>query len=138
MAILNYVQFTCSSVEDTICDEMGEVIAPGGKDLCEKLCGALSNNLVRCSNPLQRSHYGWEFELELPNRPYLVVLQSLGENQWLAIICRSWSFQSLLQMFRSPNASDARCVEEVHNALQSLDDVTGIQWFSRQELENGV
>ena len=73
-----------SEISDAIFDESGEVVTPGGQSLAITLAQALREHGFRVNEVVQRSFYGWEFEISTGKHRFLAVLQQA--ESWLIAV----------------------------------------------------
>ncbi len=108
-----------SETNDTVFDDAGEVLTPGGRKFAVLLSEELTKTGLTTSDVFQRSFYGWEFEISTESSRFLAVVQQ-AETWLVAIGDISGVFKRLMS-----RASEAE-LERVANAVRDAVVSTGI------------
>jgi len=115
-----------NDLNDTVFDETGEVVTPGGQSLAVSLAEELGKTGLTTSDVFQRSFYGWEFEITTAKHRFLVVVQQA--ETWLVAI---GEISSLFKRLMS-RESDAE-LERVANVVRDAVLTSGIGTDARIE-----
>lgn len=108
-----------NETNDTVFDDAGEVLTPGGRKFAVLLSEELTKTGLTTSDVFQRSFYGWEFEISTESSRFLAVVQQ-AETWLVAIGDISGVFKRLMS-----RASEAE-LERVANAVRDAVVSTGI------------
>lgn len=108
-----------NETNDTVFDDAGEVVTPGGRAFAVSISDELKKAGVTTSEVFQRSFYGWEFEITTESNRFLAVVQQ-AETWLVAIGDVSGLFKRLMS-----RASETE-LERIANAVRDAVVSTGI------------
>ena len=128
----NFAEFQAALPDDTIWDDDGNPVVPGGEALTNRLRKLLIAMDWECVQTSQHSFYGWSFDIG-PRGDHRVLLQYPGP--WLLTIERHPGWWRHL-MGRPDDRVPGDLIQAVRTALESDELITEIKWFTREEYEN--
>lgn len=90
---------------------------------------------LSASEVVQRSFYGWEFEVEYQAARFLVVLQFI--DHWLLICDLKRSLLDRI-LFRDRTAAHEHVLKAIDRTLQSDSRFRGIAWLTQEQYASGA
>lgn len=81
-----FVTFEVDLPDDVELSEAGDIVIPGGRNVCNELIQMLKSEGVKVSDPIQRDYYGWEVSIQLRDQKFWILLQ--GGERWLLLVER--------------------------------------------------
>ncbi len=114
----------------------GTPMKPAGENVTSALRAGLMVSGICCSDILQRSFYGWEFDYDVEGTPFLCVVQPYEDGQWL-LICEP-RISVLRRIFSQPSDDIlAAGLTTMHNVLTSNTYFSNVRWHDREQFEKG-
>lgn len=136
MANCTHVTFNADSPNDAQWDESGVLLVPSGEGITSVIRASLVDNNIQCSNILQRSFYGWEFDFCIDSMNFFCVLQAYESGQWL-LICelRNCGWRDIFFSKRGDTMSTG--LNLIHQVLSLDSRFSNIRWHCREQFEKG-
>jgi hypothetical protein len=130
----NFVTFDANFQDDSEWSETGDPIVPRGRAVVGAIASGMSSQTLCCSNPEQRSFYGWAFHVEVGAR-FQCVVQYV--EPWLLICDRVPTIAD--RLFGRKHESDHRRVLEALGVALTRDPrFSSVKWFTREEFESSA
>jgi hypothetical protein len=125
-----FVEFDATFPDDSQWDANDNLITPGGRALIEWLRESLQASGFECHVVVQKSFYGWQFQVVAGGTISQCVLQH--GSLWL-LICEP-EVPPLRHLIQGSNSDSQQSLLFAINAILKQDSrVTHLQWFSRKE-----
>lgn len=128
-----YVTFLADFPDDIVFNEAGDLLVPGGRNICEKLVECMRAEGIPASDPEQYKFYGWEFTASLDGAATWLMLQYPGP--WLLMVedrSVKWSW------FRKRKEPSDAALNLIHDTLGKAGKISDISWFTSKEYNSGV
>jgi hypothetical protein len=126
----NIAEFDVSLPDDTLWDEEGNPVVPGGRALAVRIRQALADRGWDSTDPSQHSFYGWSFQVPTPIGKAVVILQH--PSPWLLIATRKPSFWKRLRG-QADDIVDSKLIDALRDAIATDEHFSNVKWMSREE-----
>jgi hypothetical protein len=129
MRVPSFATFESAFPDDSV-EEGGDIVVPGGENILRAINDFLGARGYHLSNFEQHSHYGWSFDLRGKEGNFWFLVQHPGP--WLLTVHDSrmvWS-----RVFGG-QADFAALIDQCRACLESIPQLSSIQWLSRREYE---
>lgn len=131
MRVTSFATFESAFPDDSV-EEGGDIVVPGGETILRAIYDCLAARGYRVSNLEQHSTYRWSFDLCGKEGSFWFLVQH--PERWLLTVHDSrmvWS-----RMFRG-QADFVALIEQCCACLESIPQLSSVQWMSRTEYEAG-
>ena len=130
-----FVTFDADFADDAAWDDDSSCVVPGGEAIASAIGDALGAHAFPCSRVRQHSFYGWAFDVSVARSQFLCLIQHPG--RWL-VTCDRHSTVFRRWFGRGNDDDLAITVTTLHEVLRADRRFTNVQWFSREEYEQGA
>lgn len=126
-----FATFNSLLPDDTVWDDEGSVVTPGGKRILEWLSARLRALDWKCEGPKPHQFYGWVVEVATAAGTVLLIIQF--PDPWLLIVTRERSFWQRVRGI-SDDDVDVLLLKAVEELLSThRETVSDVKWFAREE-----
>lgn len=129
MCVTSFATFESAFPDDSV-EEGGHIVAPGGENILRAVYDFFEARGYHVSNFDQHSHYGWSFDIRGKEGSFWFLLQH--PDQWLLTIHDSRMIWS--RVFRG-QADFATLIDQCRACLESIPQLSSVQWMSRREYD---
>ena len=132
MSACTHATFDAGFPEDAQWDVNGTPLKPAGEGVTSAIRAGLLNRGIRCTDILQRSFYGWEFDCDVDGRSFICVVQAYEGDKWL-LICepRRSLWQELFS--RNDDQELGAASTTMHEVLTSDSRFSNVRWHHREK-----
>ena len=136
MSPRTHATFDADFPDDGQWDADGIPLKPAGESVTSVIRAVLMERGICCSDILQRSFYGWEFDYDVEGNTFLCVVQAYEGEQWL-VICEPR--RSVWRKLFAQKGDDmlAAGSTTVHDVLASGTRFSNVRWYDREQFEKG-
>lgn len=120
------VQFNSTFPNEWVFDANDNPAAPGARDLAEEIAAKLRGRASSVTAVDQHEYYGWGFEAVFEGSTFYNVLNPVDADCYLTVSMNWYALKALL--LKRPRASFDRYRAVLSDVLNSISQVSGIQW----------
>ena len=136
MPVRTHATFDADFPDDGEWDDDGIPLKPAGENVANAIRNGLTNRGIRCSEILQRSFYGWEFDYDVDGTSFICVVQGYEDDQWL-LICEPRQNVWRKLFMRKDDDKLRQGSTTLHGALTSDSRFSNVRWYDREQFEKG-
>jgi hypothetical protein len=136
MAVSTQATFRAEFPNDAKWDENGTPLIPGGEAVTRAIYDGFRRCGVPCSDVVQRSVYGWQFDFNNDGTRFICVVQAYESDQWLLIFDLPRSGWRRLFSSKS-NDTITLAAKKIHQLLISDSRFSNIRWYNRKQFKKG-
>lgn len=129
----NVVWFSADMPNDSVWDDQGTEIVPGGHAVAQSVASLLQARGIKCSEVEQHSSYGWAFDAILDDSKCWIILAA-AEGGWLIQLA---PYQSLLKRLMGLSETDGfrQFQWSLHSVLKGETRFGDIKWYTKADYD---
>lgn len=124
-----FVTFDAAFSDDAEFSSSGEIVIPGGRNVCLVIANLLADQELEVSEPSQHDFYGWEVTAKKEGHVFWFLLQYPGP--WLLLAKDKHGVAD------KHGVSLGKVLNNLANAMNEDGRFSGLSWFTKAEYERG-